>query len=136
MTNQLKGIRKVKLKSIKTGLLFFKCQFLACILFNILPAVAATETVISVIQSRENANQWKGITTRLEEAGVNYCVIPLNSIRNTADWGSRTVLLLPNVETLTPSQAISLEEWVSKGGSVIASGPRRKFICSGGTSIN
>ncbi len=123
MTNQIKGIRKVKLKSIKTGLFFFKCQFLACTLFNILPATAATKPVISVIQSQENANQWKGITTRLEEAGVNYCVIPLNSIRNTADWGSRSVLLLPNVETLTPSQAISLEEWVGKGGNVIASGP-------------
>ncbi len=123
MKNQFKGIRKVKLKSIKTALLFFQCQFLACTLFNVLPAAAATESVISVIQSPENANQWKGITTRLEEAGVNYCVIPLNSIRNTADWGSRTVILLPNVETLTPSQAISLEEWVGKGGNVIASGP-------------
>ncbi|WP_414620522.1 family 10 glycosylhydrolase [Calothrix sp. CCY 0018] len=123
MANQVKGIRKVKLKSIQTGLFFVKCQFLVCSLFNILPATAATEPVISVIQSPENANQWKGITTRLEQAGVNYCVIPLNSIRNTADWGSRSVLLLPNVETLTPSQAISLEEWVDKGGKVIASGP-------------
>jgi len=120
---QVKGIRKVKLKSIKTGLLFLKCQFLACTLFNVLPATAATEPVISVIQSRENASQWKGITTRLEEAGVNYCVIPLNRVRSTADWGNRTVLFLPNVEKLTPTQAISLEEWVSKGGRVIASGP-------------
>ncbi|MEO1429711.1 MAG: family 10 glycosylhydrolase [Cyanobacteria bacterium J06632_19] len=121
--NQFKGIRKVKLKSINTKLLFFKCQFLACTLLNVLPATAATEPVISVIQSRENANQWKGITTRLQAAEVNYCVIPLNKVRNTADWGSRTVLFLPNVETLTPSQAISLEEWVGKGGRVIASGP-------------
>ncbi|MBV6627659.1 MAG: family 10 glycosylhydrolase [Rivularia sp. (in: Bacteria)] len=123
MINQIKGIRKVKLKSINTKLLFFKCQFLACTLFNVLPATAATEPVISVIQSRDNANQWKGITTRLQAAGVNYCVIPLNKVRNTADWGSRSVLFLPNVETLTPSQAISLEEWVGKGGRVIASGP-------------
>ncbi len=122
MVNTLKGIRKVKLKSLKTGLLFFNFQFLACTLFNILPA-AAVEPVISVIQSRENSSQWKGITNRLDNAGVNYCVIPLNSVRNTADWGSRTVLFLPNVEKLTPSQVISLEEWVSKGGQVIASGP-------------
>lgn len=123
MRKQHKGIRKVKLKSIKTKLLFFKCQFIACTLLNILPATASTEPVISVIQSRENANQWKGITARLQASGVNYCVIPLNKVRNTADWGSRTVLFLPNVETLTPSQAISLEEWVGKGGRVIASGP-------------
>ena len=127
MIKQVKGIRKVKLKSIKAGLIFFKCQFLACALFgnliNILPATAATEPVISVVQSRENASQWKGITTRLEESGVNYCVISLDSVVNTGDWGNRTVLFLPNVEKLTPSQAISLEEWVSKGGRVIASGP-------------
>ncbi|MEM7715200.1 MAG: family 10 glycosylhydrolase [Cyanobacteria bacterium P01_A01_bin.68] len=127
MIKQVKGIRKVKLKSIKAGLIFFKYQFLACTLFgnliNILPATAATEPVISVVQSRENASQWKGITTRLEESGVNYCVISLDSVVNTGDWGNRTVLFLPNVEKLTPSQAISLEEWVSKGGRVIASGP-------------
>ncbi|MEM6398746.1 MAG: family 10 glycosylhydrolase [Cyanobacteria bacterium P01_D01_bin.116] len=123
MIKQVKGIRKVKLKSIKIGFIFLKCQFLACTLLNILPATAASEPVISVIQSRENASQWKGITTRLEEAGVNYCVIPLDNVRDTADWGNRTVLFLPNVEKLTPSQAISLEEWVSKGGRVIASGP-------------
>lgn len=123
MIQQVKGIRAIKLKFIKTGLLFFNCQFLICSLLNILPANAATKPVISVVQSRENAVQWKGITNRLEEVGVNYCVISLNSIKNTADWGSRTVLLLPNVEKLTPSQAITLEEWVSKGGHVIASGP-------------
>ncbi len=123
MTEQVKGIKRIKLNAIKTGLLFFNYQFLVCSLFNILPATAATEPVISVVQSRENANQWKGITDRLESAGVNYCVIPLRSVTNTADWGSRPVLLLPNVEKLTPSQAITLEEWVGKGGHVIASGP-------------
>ncbi|MEL7240717.1 MAG: family 10 glycosylhydrolase [Cyanobacteria bacterium J06573_2] len=127
MKKQVKGIRKVKLKSIKTGFICFKYQFLAVTLFsnllNTLPATAASEPVISVIQSRENSSQWKGITTRLENAGVNYCVIPLDKVRNTGDWGNRKVLFLPNVEKLSPSQAISLEEWVSKGGRVIASGP-------------
>ena len=121
MTNRKKGIRRIKLKSIKTGF-FFKC-YLACSLFNILPAAAATEPVITVIQSQENANQWQGITNRLESAGVNYCTIALDNVKSTADWGNRTVLFLPNVEKLTPSQAITLEEWVSKGGRVIASGP-------------
>jgi uncharacterized lipoprotein YddW (UPF0748 family) len=123
VTDRLKGIRRIKLRSIKTGLLFFKCQLLVCSLFNILPATAATEPVISVVQSRENVNQWQGITDRLNSSGVNYCVIPLSQVKNTADWGSRTVLFLPNVEKLTPSQAITLEEWVTKGGQVIASGP-------------
>ncbi|MEA5595520.1 glycoside hydrolase family 10 protein [Rivularia sp. UHCC 0363] len=122
MTYQIKGIRRIKLRSIKTGLLLLNCQFL-CTLLNILPAAAATEPTISVVQSRENTSQWQGITNRLESAGVNYCVISLNNIRSSADWGSRTVLFLPNVEKLTPSQAITLEEWVNKGGRVIASGP-------------
>ena len=89
---------EIKLKSIKTGLLLFQCQFLVGSLFNSLPAMAAKEPIISVVQSRENANQWNGITDRLEKAEVNYCVISLSNVRNTADWGSRTVLLLPNVE--------------------------------------
>ncbi|MEB3218282.1 MAG: family 10 glycosylhydrolase [Nostocales cyanobacterium 94392] len=126
MIYQIKGIRRIKLRSFKTGILFFNCQFLTYILFNlfnILPAVATTEPAISVVQSRENSGQWEGITNRLESAGVNYCVISLNSVKSTADWGNRTVLFLPNIEKLTPSQAITLEEWVSRGGKVIASGP-------------
>ncbi len=124
MIERVKGIKRIKFRYIKTGLLFFKCQFLAFnFLFNFSPATAATKPVISVVQSRENANQWKGITNRLESAGVNYCVIPLNSVKNSADWGSRRVLFLPNVEKLTPSQVITLEEWVTKGGQLIASGP-------------
>ena len=123
MQNPIKRIIKIKLKSIKTGLLLFNCQFLAFSLFNVLPAAAAKKPVISVVQSRENTNQWKGITNRLELSEVNYCVIPLSSVKNTADWGNRTILFLPNVEKLTPSQVITLEEWVSKGGRVIASGP-------------
>ncbi|MEO1377190.1 MAG: family 10 glycosylhydrolase [Cyanobacteria bacterium J06635_10] len=131
MTDWVKGITGIKLKSIKTGLLLFQCQFLVGSLFNSLPAMAAKEPIISVVQSRENANQWNGITDRLEKAEVNYCVISLSNVRNTADWGSRTVLFLPNVERLTPSQAITLEEWVSKGGRVIASGPMGSLSAPG-----
>ncbi|MBU7587130.1 MAG: family 10 glycosylhydrolase, partial [Nostoc sp. TH1S01] len=92
--------------------------------FNILPVKAADEEpVLSVIQSIENKQQWTGITKRLQAIGVKYCVIPLAQVRSSADWGDRRVLFLPNVETLTPAQAIALESWVSKGGKVIASGP-------------
>ncbi|MGH2414954.1 MAG: hypothetical protein ACRDEA_14950, partial [Microcystaceae cyanobacterium] len=78
---------------------------------------------MSIVQSEENANQWAGITNRLQTTGVKYCVIALSSVKSAADWGDRTVLFLPNVESLTPAQAIALEEWMSKGGRLIASGP-------------
>jgi len=87
------------------------------------PAAKAENAVFGVVKSQENANQWTGITTRLQAAGVDYCVVDLASVRSTADLGDRTVLFLPNIETLTPAQAIALEEWMSRGGRVIASGP-------------
>lgn len=48
---------------------------------------------------------------------------PLADVRSATDLGDRKVLFLPNVETLTPAQTIALEEWMSKGGRLIASGP-------------
>ncbi|MFH7027208.1 MAG: glycoside hydrolase family 10 protein [Heteroscytonema crispum UTEX LB 1556] len=92
-------------------------------LLNPLPAFSAEQPVLTVIQSQENTNQWTGITNRLQGLGVSYCVVPLWNVRSAADWGDRRVLLLPNVESLTPAQAIALEEWMSKGGKLIASGP-------------
>jgi uncharacterized lipoprotein YddW (UPF0748 family) len=114
---------KLSLKIKKAGFFIFSLKFLLLNCFNILPATAAEELVLSIVQSPENANQWTGITNRLQAAGVKYCVIPLADVRSAADWGERRVLFLPNVESLTPTQAITLEEWMSKGGRLIASGP-------------
>ncbi|QDL11732.1 glycoside hydrolase family 10 protein [Brasilonema sennae CENA114] len=124
MRNQKRGSKKIKSRIQKAGFLILNFNLLIFHLLNILPATAATsEPVLSIVQSDENANQWTGITNRLQTAGVKYCVIPLSSVRSAADWGDRTVLFLPNVESLTPTQAIALEEWMSKGGRLIASGP-------------
>ncbi|MBW4591755.1 MAG: family 10 glycosylhydrolase [Brasilonema angustatum HA4187-MV1] len=124
MINQKRRGKKIKSKIQKVGFLILNLNLLIFHLLNILPATAASsEPVLSIVQSEENANQWTGITNRLQTAGVKYCVIPLSSVRSAADWGDRTVLFLPNVESLTPTQAIALEEWMSKGGRLIASGP-------------
>ena len=88
-----------------------------------LPASAAEPPVLRVVKSQENANQWSGITTRLQAVGVNYCVIDLTAIEHAADLGSTGVMFLPNVEMLSPAQAIALESWMSQGGRIIASGP-------------
>lgn len=76
-----------------------------------------------MVRSEENANQWAGITRRLQVAGVSYCVIELPSVTKVEDLGSTPVLLLPNVEMLSPVQALALEQWMSQGGRIIASGP-------------
>ncbi|HEY9804577.1 MAG TPA: family 10 glycosylhydrolase [Leptolyngbyaceae cyanobacterium] len=108
----------------KIGFFIFPLQLIIFNYVNILAAQAAGQkSVLSVVQSQENAQQWAGITKRLESIGVEYCVIPLANVKNVADWGDRRVLFLPNIETLTPTQAIALEEWTSKGGNLIASGP-------------
>src|SRR5512137_2459854 len=96
-------------------------------LFNvlgILPAKAINDTpVFSVVNSQDNPEQWKGISNRLQKLNVNYCVIHLNQVKNKDDWGKPQVLFLPNVEVLTTAQAIALDQWVSQGGYLIASGP-------------
>ncbi|MBW4636842.1 MAG: family 10 glycosylhydrolase [Gloeocapsa sp. UFS-A4-WI-NPMV-4B04] len=107
---------------------FYLLSVASCLLplasyFVLVPAALAEEAVFGVVKSDENANQWQGITTRLQAAGVAYCVVDLPSVRSTADLGDRTVLFLPNIETITPGQAIALEGWMSRGGRVIASGP-------------
>ncbi|MEA5513718.1 glycoside hydrolase family 10 protein [Nodularia sp. UHCC 0506] len=97
------------------------------LIFNglgMLPATATTgEPVLSVVYSQENQQQWAEITQRLQAINVKYCVIPIANVRSAADWGDRRVLFLPNVERLTSVQAIALQEWMSKGGNLIASGP-------------
>ena len=124
MRNQKRRSKKIKLKIKKAGILILNFNFLIFNLLNILPASAATsEPILSIVHSEENANQWTGITNRLQAGGVKYCVIPLASVKDAADWGDRAVLFLPNVELLSPAQAIALEEWMSKGGRIIASGP-------------
>ncbi|MCC5664189.1 family 10 glycosylhydrolase [Nostoc sp. CHAB 5784] len=124
MKNQKKYHKKANLQIKKAGFFILSFNFLILNSFSILPVTAATEEpVLSVVYGQENANQWRGITDRLQTIGAKYCVISLADVRSGADWGDRRVLFLPNVETLTPTQAIALEEWMSKGGRLIASGP-------------
>jgi uncharacterized lipoprotein YddW (UPF0748 family) len=96
-------------------------------LFNVLgvlPAKAINDRpVFSVVNSQNNPQQWQGISNRLQKLNVNYCVIPLSQVKNKDDWGKSQVLFLPSVEVLTTEQAIALDQWVSQGGYLIASGP-------------
>ncbi|AVH70528.1 glycoside hydrolase family 10 protein [Nostoc sp. 'Lobaria pulmonaria (5183) cyanobiont'] len=105
-------------------LFILSCEIVVLSFLSILPVTAATEEpVLSVVYGQENANQWRGISDRLQTIGMKYCVISLSDVKSGGDWGDRRVLFLPNVETLTPTQAIALEDWMSRGGRLIASGP-------------
>ncbi|MDZ8183349.1 MAG: family 10 glycosylhydrolase [Nostoc sp. ChiSLP02] len=123
----------INLEIKKTRRLFILgLEILILNLLNALPAKAVIEEpVLSVVHSQENANQWAGITDRLQSIGAKYCVIPLDNVKSLGDWGDRRILFLPNVETLTPTQAIALEEWMSKGGRLIASGPAGSLSAPG-----
>jgi uncharacterized lipoprotein YddW (UPF0748 family) len=87
-----------------------------------LPTEAAETEVLGVVRSDENSQNWQNITTRLQASGINYCVIDLSSVRSVTDLSDRPVVFLPNVETISATQAIALEAWISRGGRIITSG--------------
>lgn len=86
------------------------------------PAVAARVS-LGVVRSPDNAADWDSITTRLQTAKVGYRVVDFQQVQQAADLNGISVLFLPNVETITETQAIALEEWMSRGGRVVVSGP-------------
>jgi uncharacterized lipoprotein YddW (UPF0748 family) len=112
--------------SFKTvGLFWLKLNIFMLTFWGILPANATIQTgVFNVIQSQENSQEWTEITKRLQAVGAKYCVIPLANIKNVEDLGKQRVLLLPNIEKLTPIQLIAIKEWIVKEeGRLIATGP-------------
>ncbi|MBE9229819.1 glycoside hydrolase family 10 protein, partial [Phormidium sp. LEGE 05292] len=86
-------------------------------------AALAEGVTLGVVRSGDNATQWMGITNRLNQSGVAYCVVDLQSVQKATDLTGTRVLFLPNVESLSPQQAIALSEWMKKGGRLIVSGP-------------
>lgn len=86
-------------------------------------AAWAQGMTFGVVRSGDNATQWMGITNRLNQSGVAYCVVDLQSVQQASDLTGTKVLFLPNVESLSPQQAIALTEWMKKGGRLIVSGP-------------
>jgi uncharacterized lipoprotein YddW (UPF0748 family) len=90
--------------------------------YQISPVLAAGE-VFGVVKSQENSRQWDEITGRLQQIGVNYCVVDASSWQEEADLGNLDLLLLPNVEKLNGAQSMSLQRWMNRGGKAIVTGP-------------
>ncbi|WP_324616302.1 family 10 glycosylhydrolase [Lusitaniella coriacea] len=87
-------------------------------------AAVARDGRLAVVRSPENASQWAGITSRLQQAGVSYCTIELGDANPDAQLRSDiAVFFFPNIETMSGSQVILLQSWLSKGGGAIVSGP-------------
>nr|OEJ78351.1 hypothetical protein A5482_13585 [Cyanobacterium sp. IPPAS B-1200] len=83
----------------------------------------SSETKLGVVVSRENIGQWEQITSRLDNASINYCVLDTRDWESSQDLASVKVLFLPNVNSINSAQANALKTWVDSGGKVIASGP-------------
>lgn len=82
---------------------------------------ALTEIRLGVVQSPDNTVQWYEIIHRLHATGLTYQVIDWQQVEQT-DLTGVNVLLLPNVQTITPSQFNVLETWIRQGGRLIVSG--------------
>jgi len=78
--------------------------------------------VFGVVQSPDNSAQWQGIVNRLQASEVSYQVLDWQQVRRAEDFGKLTVLLLPNVETISAEQLLALQSWMNRGGRVIATG--------------
>ncbi|MFW6358470.1 MAG: glycoside hydrolase family 10 protein, partial [Chroococcales cyanobacterium] len=98
--------------------------FLLTIICVFFPTVGKAEaTRLGVVRNPENAQQWLGISTRLQATGVDYCLVDLPTLNSPLNLNDINVLLLPNVETLTGEQVASLQAWMRQGGKVIVTGP-------------
>lgn len=114
--NQPNKLQNLKLRKLGTYLCLLPLTLLQS------PVMAAQE-VLGVVKSPENIGQWAEIINRLDRVGVNYCVVETENWQQEIDFGSISVLLLPNVESLNGSQAGAIESWMDKGGKVIVTGP-------------
>ncbi|MEA5620025.1 glycoside hydrolase family 10 protein, partial [Cronbergia sp. UHCC 0137] len=124
---------KIQVKWVVNNQLVTK--LISFLIFSYVGISPVTANMLSVVKSETNANDWPTIANRLKSMGVKYCVIPLEKVRNPADWGKQRVLFLPNVEKLTPVQAIALEKWTKQGGYLIASGAVGKLSPPGVRNI-
>lgn len=114
----LSTINHIGLKQIFTTLAYS----IIPLSFYCSPVMAAGET-FGVVKSQENAKQWSEIASRLQQIGVNYCVVDASTWQEETDLGSVNLLLFPNVEKLNGAQAMSLQRWMNRGGKAIITGP-------------
>ncbi|MGB3510241.1 MAG: family 10 glycosylhydrolase [Microcoleaceae cyanobacterium] len=91
-------------------------------LMVLLPTPGSANTLLGIVRSPENTDEWNQIITRIRATGVSYQPIDLTQINTVADLSGIKIIFLPNIEKLTPTQLQVLQEWTKQGGKLIASG--------------
>ena len=116
------GSKLARFSNMKSRIWFSFSSCLVPLTIALAPKIAVGET-LGVVQSRENLRQWSAITNRLQQVGIDYCIVDAAKWQEELDLGNISVLLLPNVEILTGAQATAIEQWMDRGGQVIVTGP-------------
>lgn len=86
-------------------------------------AFAQNPQKLGVIRSAENAAQWTSINNRLQQVGIDYCILDLDDLNTQANLDNLAVIFLPSIETLNGVQVSRLQQWFAQGGAIVASGP-------------
>ncbi|MGV2828783.1 family 10 glycosylhydrolase [Myxosarcina sp. GI1(2024)] len=117
---QLSNLKPTTLTQLSGKILLKTSFFLIPWILSVNSATAAE--VLGVVKSRENVNQWQEITNRLQNVGVEFCIVDTVDWQSPRDFGRVNVLLLPNVETISQNQTEALQQWMNRGGKVIVTG--------------
>ncbi|WP_416666536.1 family 10 glycosylhydrolase [Egbenema bharatensis] len=80
------------------------------------------DLVLGVVRSTDNADYWQQITTRLDGANLRYQVIDWDRVGQNTRFDNISVLFLPDVAHVSAEQVLALQDWVNRGGLIIASG--------------
>ncbi len=116
------GSKLTRFSNMRGKVLLYLSSCLMPFTIVLAPTIAVGET-LGVVKSQENLRQWPEITSRLQQVGIDYCVVDTSKWREELDLGNISVLLLPNVEILNGAQATSIARWMNRGGKVIVTGP-------------
>ncbi|MGB3492564.1 MAG: family 10 glycosylhydrolase [Elainellaceae cyanobacterium] len=79
-------------------------------------------SLLGVVVSDNSSLNWDALSTRLDQTGVDYRRVDWRSVQALDDLEGLSVLLLPNVESVSAQQLQVLQAWSRQGGQLIASG--------------
>ncbi len=116
------GSKLARFSKMKNRILFYVSSCLLPVTIVLAPKIAVGET-LGVVKSQENLRQWSEITSRIQQVGIDYCIVDASNWQEELDFGNISVLFLPNIEILTGAQATAIERWMDRGGRVIVTGP-------------
>lgn len=97
---------------------------------SLAPVTFAYSNRVGVLRSPENQEQMEAIVTRMQNVGVNFCILDSQNWQGAEDLSSLGVLLIPNVGSFNGAQVEGLREWMARGGKVVATGPTGNLALS------